>query len=185
MRPRKRSFIDIDLLPTGIVGTTQAGEVVTLIFDELAKFKLKSGNPTRCRMKTKDRQVYWMVLPGPINSFAVRAINPSDETQRESDAIAVRYMYRQGIRLLVLGIVLASISYALINYLATIGAILPADVRLIRRGMIGFSLLLPTWAGFAFIWIAWKNSPVGKRTLKRFKARFFKSKDKDTKTTAP
>lgn len=181
MRPRTQSFQDIDLLPTGIVGTTKTGEVVTLIFEDLATLKLKVGNPTRCRMKTKNRQIYWMVLPSPINSFAVRAISPSNETQRESDAVTVRYLYRQGIRLLILGIVLASISYALINYLASIGAILPADVRLIRRGMVGFSLLFPIWAGVAFIWIAWKNSPVGKRTLKRFKARFSKSKDNDPK----
>jgi len=177
MRPRTQSFTEIDLLPTGIIGTTQAGEAVTLIFDELAKFKLKPGNPARCRMKTKDGQVYWLVLPRPINRFVVHAMNPSSETQRERDAIAVRYLYRQGIRLLILGIVLASLSYALATYLASIGAILPANVRQIRRGMVGFSLLMPGWIGFASLWIAWINSPNGQRALKRFKARFSKPKD--------
>ena len=185
MRPRAQSFQEIDLLPTGIVGTTQTGEVVTLIFEDLATLKLKVGNPTRCRMKTKNGIVYWMALPPPINRFARCAINPSNETQKESKATAIQAIYHQGVRLFVIGVVLASISYALINYLASIGAILPADVRLIRRGMVGFSLLYPWGTGFWCFWIAWKTSPRGQRILKRFKARLFKSKDNDPQNTTP
>lgn len=180
IRPRTRSFADIDLMPTGIVGTTEQGEVVTLLFAELDTVKVKKGNPTRCRMETADGQVYWMVMRTPINKFVLRAICPSKETQKEIKANTVRAMHRQGIRMLILGVVLAALSNTLINYLATAGAILPGNVRPVRRGMVGLSLFYPSFIGLMYIWMAWKHSPKGQRAFKRIKARFSRTKDKPT-----
>jgi len=93
-------------------------------------------------------------------------------------------MYRQGIRMFILGFVLAGLSHVLINYLGSSGAILPNQVQGLRKAMIGLSLLYSWALGLIYFWIAWKHSPRGQRTIKTIKARFSKPKVA-TKNTTP
>tara|TARA_R110000744_G_C19307872_1_gene556417 strand:+ start:270 stop:1346 length:1077 start_codon:yes stop_codon:yes gene_type:complete len=176
LRPRPRDFESIDLMPTGIVGTTKLGEVVSLEFAELAECKLRMGNPLRCSMRTEDGRLYWMALPNPISLFAQHAINPSNKSQRELKRKAIRNLYRQSFRLLILGVVCAGGSYVLINFLVSIGAILPANTQRIRNSIAAFSFGFPAMVAALLMWQAWSYSSSGLRTRKKARALLSRSR---------
>ncbi len=181
-RPRHQDFVSLDFLPTGIVGTSATGEVTSLVFAELKSKKLIKNNPMQCRLETKNGHVYWIVLRRPMNVFAIRALYPGSDSRKKIVAHAVRHFYRLGVRFIIIGVVLSLFGNAFAHYLANTGAILPADVRRIRVGLVYFPLI-SSFLGLRFCGVAWKYSLSGQRTIKSIKARFSNSKEDDPKDT--
>lgn len=186
LRPRQQSFISVDLMPTGIVGATPAGEVIILIFEDLKKCKIGSINHGRCRMQTLDGQTYWMAIQSrPIKTYVASAIASEVLSPKEIMEQTIRAMYRQGARLIVLGIISGVATYTFMGYLLSTGLLPPSFTKQQQWGTTMFAAVLPVMIGLILIWTGWSNSIKGRRSIKRFKARFARNKQPaPTNTTA-
>lgn len=170
-RPRKQEFTSVDLLPTGIVGTRISGEVVSVEFNTSTDPKLRKGDPLRLELTIADGRRMSIAVPKPISSYLCTALNPPTESQAEVRRASTKRMFWLGLRIILLGPIIAAGAYFFVGWMGQVRWILPQDAAVIQQKtpfLAGYPLIV----GASLLFVSWKHSDHGMRTCKRLAQRF-------------
>lgn len=170
LRPRRQTIASIDMLPTGLVALLVSGETLSVPFDDRAGPRLTRSSPARLRFRSADGRVFHPVIPRPLPIYLRAALHPQRVTRAQAQREACKRYRVLGIRLVLLGVLMAVLTVRLIAWMGHIGLLLPQDLARLRRAA-------PFVGGYAFaigllmLFVAWKHSDHARRTLSRLRRR--------------
>lgn len=171
MRPRNPQFHRVALSEVGL--SMEGGEAppVDIEWTEVVACKHVRSDPLRVRLDLVDGRRVWLVVPKRVQQDVFRRLPVAFGGIQAGRSSWHRRDLRLPVRLLLIGLFGAGGYLGILFWLINAGLLLPADFR--RMAVFGVTMfILCTWyPGLALLWIGWRSTPKGRRTVRRWTKR--------------
>lgn len=134
----------------------------------VARVKKMGSEPMRLRLDLASGGRLWVTVPKRAHQEVLSRVPVSLGGIDLNEKKSVRPMVWMGVRFFLLGLLGAGGSYALLVWLRSVGLLLPADFRRFVGPMMATCLFTMSYLAFAMLFVAWRNTPKGRRTLRRW-----------------
>lgn len=170
-RPRNPQYDRVALTEVGFLLESDGAESIDVTWADVIGFKRIGGNPVRMRFDLSGGRQIWLAIPGGMRSEVLTRVPVELGGVRVDHAAYVRSTIWLSSRLMVTGVIGATLYTVLLVWLRDAGHLLPADFgRILGSGVVlfVFSTWFPATMMFGTIW---RRTPRGRRAVRRWSRR--------------
>lgn len=170
-RPRNPQYDRVAVTEVGFLLESDGAESIDITWADVDGYKRIGGDPARLRLDLSDGRRIWLAIPGWVRSEVLTRVPVELGGVRADQSALMRSTIWLSIRLMVTGVIGATLYGALLVWLRNAGHLLPADFgRILGPGVVLF--VFSTWfPATMMLGTIWRRTPRGRRAVRRWSRR--------------